>query len=357
MEDTILKPRKGRGAIANPVGRYEGYEREAFDDGWDWDEEPSPLATTLTEDASRTIIARNDSPDIGFDQSINPYRGCEHGCIYCFARPSHAYLGLSPGLDFESRLFYKPRAPELLEAALRARNYKPSVIVMGSNTDPYQPVEREQKLTRRILEVLLRFHHPVAIVTKSALVARDTDLLAEMAALNLARVAVSITTLDPKLARTLEPRAASPARRLATLRELSAAGIPTTVMAAPMIPGLNDPELDSILEAAAEAGAGAAGTTLIRLPLEIKDLFEDWLKTHVPGRAAHVMSLIRQCHAGKPYRSDWGTRMTGDGHYAVMLRARFERAAARLGLNGDRIPLRLDLFSPPPQAGTQLTFF
>ena len=347
--------RKGRGATINPTGRYEGHLRTAFNDGWIEEEELPPLATSLTVDSTRTIIARNDSPDIGFDRSINPYRGCEHGCIYCFARPTHAYLGLSPGLDFESRLFYKPEAARLLEKELRARNYQPQPIAIGTNTDPYQPVEREQELMRRILEVLQRFNHPVTIVTKSALVTRDIDILAPMAALGLARVAVSVTTLDPELARTLEPRASTPKRRLQALRELSDAGIPTTVMAAPMIPALNDHEMEHILEAAAQAGARHAGKTVIRLPLEVKPLFEDWLQTHAPGRAAHVMSLIRQCHGGQAYRADWGTRMTGDGPYADMLRLRFVRAVKRLGLNADRDRLRTDLFAPPPAIGDQMS--
>ncbi len=346
--------RKGRGAIGNRVGRYEGHEREAYDDGWDIEEELPAFATTLSADASRTIIAHNDSPDVGFDQSINPYRGCEHGCIYCFARPTHAYLGMSPGLDFETRLFYKPAAPELLDKALRAKSYRISPIAMGTNTDPYQPVEREQALTRRILQVLQRFNHPVTIVTKSALVTRDIDILAPMAALGLARVALSITTLDPALARTMEPRAASPRRRLEALRLLSDAGIPATVMSAPMIPALNDHELESILEAAAKAGAGRAGMTLVRLPLEVKPLFEEWLTAHAPGRAAHVMSLIRQCHGGQAYRADWGTRMTGDGPYADMMRVRFMAAIKRFGLTQLRDPLRTDLFAPPPAAGDQM---
>ncbi len=348
--------RKGRGTALNMTGRFEGHSRAAFDDGWGGDEELPPLATTLTADASRTIISRNDSPDIGFEQSINPYRGCEHGCVYCFARPTHAYLGLSPGLDFESRLFYKPEAPELLEKAFRAKSYRPSTIAIGSNTDPYQPVEREQGLTRRILEVMQRFHHPVTIVTKSALVTRDIDILAPMAALGLARVAVSVTTLNGTLARTLEPRAPAPRRRIAALRELASAGIPTVIMAAPMIPGLNDHEMEAILEAAAQAGAKFAGKVLIRLPLEVKPLFEEWLNVHAPGRAAHVMSLIRQCHGGQAYRSDWGTRMKGDGPYADMLRLRFLAAARRLGLNLRRDGLRTDLFAVPPGNSPQLSF-
>ena len=346
--------RKGRGALINEVGRYEPEQREAFHDEWDIEEDLPPLATTLTRDATRTIIARNDSPDIPFDRSINPYRGCEHGCIYCYARPTHAYLGLSPGLDFESRLLFKPDAPELLARELSARSYKPQPIALGTNTDPYQPVERTQHLTRRILEVLRDFNHPLTIVTKSALVTRDIDILAPMAALNLARVGISITTLDPALARSMEPRASSPARRLDAIRQLSAAGIPTMVMTAPMIPALNDHELESILERAAAAGATRAGMTVIRLPLEIKQLFEDWLAGHAPGRAAHVMSLIRQCHGGKAYRSDWGVRKTGDGPYAELIGMRFTKACKRLGLDGLRTDLDISRFAVPPQAGQQM---
>ena len=364
MQTTAEGLRRGRGATLNMTGRFEGHQREAFDDGWAIEQELvgedgclPPLQTTLTVDSSRTIIATNDSPDIGFDQSINPYRGCEHGCVYCFARPTHAYLGMSPGLDFETRLFYKPEAPALLEKALSARSYRPSVIAIGTNTDPYQPVEREQVLMRPILEVLSRFNHPVTIVTKSALVTRDIDILKPMADRGLARVAVSVTTLDSKLARSLEPRAAAPYRRLDALRELSAAGIPTIVMTAPMIPALNDHEMELILEEAAGRGVSYAAKTIIRLPLEVKPLFEAWLDTHVPARAAHVMSLIAQCHGGKPYRSDWGTRMTGDGPYADMLRLRFLAATKRLGLNRERAGLRTDLFAIPPKAGDQMALF
>jgi DNA repair photolyase len=283
LEQMPAEKIKGRGAVTNGTGRYEGYEKIRIHDGWDYEEDEAPLVTSLTEDTTRTIIATNDSPDIGFNQSINMYRGCEHGCIYCFARPTHAYLGLSPGLDFESRLFFKPRAAELLDKALRAKSYKVEPIALGTNTDPYQPVEREKQITRQILQVLARFNHPVTIVTKGALVTRDLDILAPMAARNLARVALSITTLDPALARAMEPRAASPARRLAAVRELVAAGVPVTVMAAPMIPALNDHELEAILAEAAAAGAKSAGTLLVRMPHEIKQLFEEWLRAHAPA--------------------------------------------------------------------------
>jgi DNA repair photolyase len=357
------RPRKGRGAIGNPVGRYEGHTRAVYDDGWssatgyEADDDLPPFTTTLTLDASKTIIATNDSPDIGFDQSINPYRGCEHGCIYCYARPTHAYLGLSPGLDFESRLFYKPSGPDLLEKALSAKNYQVSPIAMGTNTDPYQPVERAHEITRGILKVLQRFNHPVTIVTKAALVTRDIDILAPMAKLGLARVALSVTTLDPKLARTMEPRASSPGRRIGALRELAEAGIPTTVMTAPMIPALNDHELETILETAHAAGATSAGMTLVRLPLEVKPLFEEWLQAHAPGRAAHVMSLIRQCHGGKAYRAEWGVRRTGDGPYAAMMQSRFARKTAALGMNRGGRPMRTDLFKVPGRPGDQMALF
>ncbi len=358
--DAPLRPRKGRGAVGNATGRYETEVRVAFDDGWgSLDEEPLPLDTTYTRDSSRSIIAYNESPDIPFDRSINPYRGCEHGCTYCYARPTHAYLGLSPGLDFESRIFVKEDAAALLRAELGKPGYKCAMIALGANTDPYQPIERKLKITRSVLEVLREFRHPVGIVTKSALVARDIDMLAEMARDRLAMVAVSITTLDRALARKMEPRAATPERRLETIAALSAAGIPTMVMTAPMIPSLNDMELERLLEAAAERGAKGAGYTLLRVPLEIKDMFEEWLATHAPNKAKHVMSLLRDTHGGKPYLSQWGTRMRGIGPYADMLRARFERACQRLKLNERRELWRLDtsLFRPPPKAGDQLSLF
>jgi DNA repair photolyase len=346
---------KGRGAVTNVTGRFEGYEKIRIHDGWDYAEDEAPLVTSLIEDKTRTIIATNDSPDIGFNQSINMYRGCEHGCIYCFARPTHAYLGLSPGLDFESRLFFKPHAGALLEKALRAKSYTVQPIALGTNTDPDQPVEREKQITRQILQVLARFNHPVTIVTKSALVTRDLDILAPMAAKNLARVALSITTLDPALARSMEPRAASPARRLATVRELAAAGVPVTVMAAPMIPALNDQELEAILAEAAAAGAKSAGTLLVRMPHEIKQLFEEWLRAHAPGRADHVLSLMRQAHGGKLYNAEFGVRQRGTGPYAELLQLRFRKATARLGLNVERRPLDCGQFKVPPQVGDQLS--
>jgi len=353
-----LRPRKGRGAVGNATGRFESEVRVAFDDGWgSLDEEPLPLDTTYTRDSARSIIARNDSPDIPFDRSINPYRGCEHGCIYCFARPTHAYLGLSPGLDFESRIFVKEDAAALLRAELSKPGYRCETIALGANTDPYQPIERKLEITRRILEVLREFRHPVGVVTKSALVARDIDILAEMARDRLAVVSVSLTTLDRALARRMEPRAATPERRLETIAALSSAGIPVSVLTSPMIPALNDMEMERLLEAAAERGAKGAGYTLLRVPLEIKELFEDWLAAHAPNKAKHVMSLLRDTHGGKPYVSEWGTRMRGTGPYAEMLRVRFERACHRLKLNERRGLWRLDtsLFRPPPRPGDQLS--
>lgn len=345
----------GRGARTNTTGRYEPQVRVSFDDGWTrLDEEPAPIRTTVQEDATRTIIARNKSPDISFDQSINPYRGCEHGCVYCFARPTHAYLGLSPGVDFESRLFVKPDAANLLRAELRAPTYQPKVIAMGTNTDPYQPIERTRKVTRSILEVLAEFKNPTGIVTKSTLIQRDIDILAPMADKNLARAAVSITTLDRKLARAMEPRAATPERRLDTIRALTKAGIPTAVMTAPMIPALNDSELENILAAAADAGATQAGFVVLRLPLEIKDLFREWLDAHAPDKAKHVMSLVRQMRGGKDYDSEWGTRMRGKGPYARLIAQRFAIATRRLGLNKNHRPLDVSKFRRPPTIGDQL---
>jgi DNA repair photolyase len=350
---------KGRGAVSNRVSRYFREERARTTDGWDTpeDEDLPPLRTTVMRDATKTIIARNESPDIGFDRSINPYRGCEHGCIYCFARPTHAYLGLSPGLDFETKLLMKPDAPLLLEQELRKPGYAPAVIAMGTNTDPYQPIEREHRITRGILGVLRDFNHPVGIVTKSALIRRDIDILAPMAEKRLTHAFVSITTLDRDLARKMEPRAATPPRRLETIRALAAAGIPVGVMAAPMIPALNDHEMESILEAAAEAGASAAGYTALRLPLEIKDLFSEWLEAHVPGRAQHVLERVRDMRGGELYDSTWGKRMKGTGPYAALLKQRFAIARKRLGLerSGERWEFDLTLFKPPAQAGDQLT--
>jgi DNA repair photolyase len=352
-------PRKGRGAASNESGRFESEKRMPFDDGWGTaEDDPTPVATTLSVDATRTIIARNDSPDIGFDRSINPYRGCEHGCIYCYARPSHAYLGLSPGLDFETRIFYKPQAAALLAGELGKKGYVCRPIALGSNTDPYQPAERRLQITRQILEVLRHYRHPVTIVTKSALVQRDIDILSEMARERLAAVTVSLTTLDRALARRLEPRAATPERRIEAIAALAAAGIPTGVLTAPMIPALNDNELETLLERARAIGAVSAGYTLLRLPLELKTLFREWLETHVPEKASHVLALIAETHGGRLYDSAWSKRMTGSGPYAEMLRLRFERACRRLGFDRRGLePLDTTRFRPPPQANAQLSLF
>ena len=349
--------RRGRGAQSNASGRYEPLARIAFDDGWQSFEELPPFKTTVTIDTTRKIITRNDSPDVSFDRSINPYRGCEHGCIYCFARPTHAYLGLSPGLDFESKLFAKPDAAKLLARELSAPNYVPRTIAIGTNTDPYQPIEREHQIMRRILEVLDRFGHPVGIVTKSALILRDIDILSHMARRNLIKVALSVTTLDGKLARLMEPRAATPARRLEAMRGLTAAGIPTSVMVAPIIPALNDPEIERILDAAAAIGVREAGYVLLRLPLEVRDLFREWLMANFPDRYRHVFKLVRETRGGKDYDSSWGKRMTGGGPVAWMIGRRFELACERLGLNKARTTLSVEHFSPPRPQSTQLSLF
>jgi DNA repair photolyase len=353
-------PRKGRGAVSNATGRFEPEARVLTDDGWgSGDEDAPPLETFYLRDTAKSVITRNDSPDIGFDRSINPYRGCEHGCVYCFARPTHAYLGLSPGLDFESRIFVKEDAPELLRAELSKPSYRCQPIALGVNTDAYQPIERKRLLTRRILEVLWEFRHPVTVITKSTLVQRDIDILSAMARERLASAAVSITTLDRILARKMEPRAATPERRLETIEALAAAGIPTAVMAAPMIPALNDAELETILEAATARGACAAGYTMLRLPLELAPMFEEWLTAHYPGKAKHVMSLIRQSRGGKAYQSGFGTRMRGTGPYAELLRIRYEAAVHRLKLNQGRHSPRLDstLFRAPAKQSPQLSLF
>ena len=345
------KARKGRGATFNPAVRFERTTLDPFDDGWgtlaqEAADEPPP-ATEVLADRSRSIIARNQSPDIPFTQSINPYRGCEHGCIYCYARPSHAFLGLSPGLDFETRLFAKYDAAELLEAELARPGYRCSTISLGANTDPYQPVERRLGITRGVLQVLARCRHPVAIVTKSAAVLRDLDLLTPMARDGLARVFISITTLDPELARRMEPRAAAPHRRLEAVRALQEAGVPVGVMVAPIIPGLTDDAIEANLEAASAAGAGQAAYVLLRLPHEIKDLFESWLDTHEPLKAERILALIRQCRGGRINDSAFGRRMRGEGPYAQMIARRFEVALKRFGLGGERPSLRTDLFEPP----------
>jgi len=349
--------RRGRGAQTNVSGRYEPVAKVAFDDGWQSLEELPPFKTTVTIDSTCKIITRNDSPDISFDRSINPYRGCEHGCIYCFARPTHAYLGLSPGLDFEVKLFAKPDAPELLERELSAPRYQPRTIAIGTNTDPYQPIERTYQVMRRILEVLERAGHPVAIVTKSALILRDLDILSRMAERHLVKVALSVTTLDAKLARLMEPRAATPQRRLETLRQLAAAKVPTSVMVAPVIPAINDAEIERILDSAAAQGVSGAGYILLRLPLEVRDLFKEWLMANFPDRYRHVFKLIRETRGGKDYDAAWGKRMTGGGPYAWMIGRRFEVACERLGLNAHRTRLTTEHFVAPSNPSEQLSLF
>ena len=349
--------RRGRGTSSNASGRYEPLARVAFDDGWQILEQLPPFKTTVTIDATRKIITHNDSPDISFDRSINPYRGCEHGCVYCFARPTHAYLGLSPGLDFESKLFMKPNAPELLERELSAADYSPKSIAIGTNTDPYQPIERRYQIMRRILEVLDRAGHPVGIVTKSALVLRDLDILTRMAKRDLVKVAISVTTLDPKLARVMEPRAATPARRLGALRELVKAGVPASALVAPVIPAINDAEIERILEAIAETGVRHAGYVLLRLPLELKDLFREWLIENFPDRYRHVINLIRETRGGKDYDSSWGKRQTGSGPIAWMIGRRFEVACERLGFNSTSVKTTIEHFKPQRPSAEQLDLF
>ncbi|PFH11741.1 DNA repair photolyase [Collimonas sp. PA-H2] len=327
--------RKGRGATSNMQGRYETDQREDFDDGWDGEDEqlePPVVRTIVTEEQAKSILSRNASPDLPFGVSLNPYRGCEHGCIYCFARPTHSYLGLSPGLDFESRIFAKMNAPQLLLRELATPSYVPASIAIGVNTDAYQPCERELGLTRRILQVLHDCEHPLALITKSSLIERDIDLLAAMAAKNQAVAAVTITTLDPVIARTLEPRAAAPARRLRTIRTLAEAGIPVSVSIAPLIPFINEPDLERIIEAAAEAGAVCANYIVLRLPWEVNPLFQDWLNAHFPDRAKRVMNHIREMRGGADYNADFGTRMRGEGIWADLLRQRYKKATARCGL-------------------------
>ena len=346
--------RNGRGAETNRSGRFEPVAYEPTDDGWESLGELEALVTEVQEVPARRIITRNASPDIGFDRSINPYRGCEHGCIYCFARPTHAFLGLSPGLDFETKLFAKTNAAAVLERELADPNYRVATIAIGTNTDPYQPIERRYRIMRRILEVLSAANHPVGIVTKSALVLRDLDLLAPMAKRGLVKVALSVTTLDRKLARAMEPRTSTPDKRLDTVARLVEAGIPTSVMVAPVIPGLTDMEMERILERSAAAGARNAGYVLLRLPLEIGDLFTEWLRSNCPDRANRVLSLMRSTRGGKLYDAKWGERMVGEGPYAWMIGRRFEVAAERLGFNKQSVELRTDLFTPPVLPGQQL---
>lgn len=335
---------RGRSAGINPSGRFEPVTRHVFDDGWSSLEELPPFKTEVQVEKPRTIITRNESPDISFDRSINPYRGCEHGCVYCFARPTHSFMSLSPGLDFESKLFAKPDAARLLDKELSKDGYQPRTIAIGTNTDPYQPIEKQYRIMREILEVLEARGHPVGIVTKSALVTRDIDILSRMAERGLAKVALSVTTLDRMLARTMEPRASTPTKRLEAIRQLSDAGIPASVMVAPIIPGLTDQEMERILDSASAAGAREAGYVVLRLPLEVSPIFKDWLLRHYPDRYRHVMSLIRSMRDGKDYDSEWGKRMKGAGPYAWQIGRRFEITAKRLGLNAERRTLRTDQF-------------
>ena len=357
MSQTSIDKRvaiKGRGAVSNAGGRFESRRHETFDDGWDAPPDDSRPPTEVQIDASRGVLTFNESPDIPFDRSINPYRGCEHGCIYCFARPTHAYLGLSPGLDFETRLFSKPDAARLLEQALRKPGYDCQPIALGVNTDAYQPVERKLEITRALLEVMRRYRHPVSIITKSALVERDLDILRDLAADRLVSVYLSITTLDGELARKLEPRAAAPHRRLQTIRRLADAGIPVSALVAPVIPVLTDPELDSILAAVSDAGAQSAGYILLRLPLEVSPLFREWLLTHYPLKAEHVMTRVRDTRGGKDYDSRFGVRLKGTGAFADAIAQRFALACRRLGLNPREDSLDCSRFRVPVQSGDQL---
>ncbi|MBA4799324.1 MAG: PA0069 family radical SAM protein [Rhizobiales bacterium] len=347
--------RRGRAAGINPAGRFESQERVAFDDGWQTLEDMPPFRTEVQVEKPRSVITRNESPDIPFDRSINPYRGCEHGCIYCFARPTHSYMGLSAGLDFEAKLFAKPDAPRLLERELSKPGYKVKPIAIGTNTDPYQPIEREWRIMRQILEILDKANHPVVIVTKSALILRDIDILKSMAERGLVKVGISVTTLDRKLARTMEPRASTPAKRLEAIKALSEAGIPVAVMMAPVIPALNDHEIERILDSGKAAGASEASYVLLRLPLEVSPLFRDWLLQNYPDRYRHVMSLVRSMRDGKDYDAEFGKRMKGAGPYAWQISRRFEMATKRLGLMRRSLHLREDLFVSPNSDGVQLS--
>ena len=350
---------KGRGALSNPPVRFESTVVEKTDDGWYQEDEEgiTSLPQTVLPDRAKSVITTNNSPDVGFDQSINPYRGCSHGCVYCFARPTHAYLGLSPGLDFETKLFYKDNAVQLLRAELSARNYVCKTIALGINTDGWQPLEKEMEVTRSVLAVLAETRHPISIVTKSALIVRDLDLLQDMARDRLVSVMFSITTLDNDIKRALEPRTAGPQARLKALEQLAAAGVPVGVMVAPVIPSLTDHEMEHILEAAKNAGATRAGYTLLRLPHEVKDLFREWLAEHYPDRAQHVMSIINQSRGGKDYQAQFGTRMVGTGVFAELLRKRFQVAKRKLGLDApdERFELRTDLFRPPAVNQAQMS--
>jgi DNA repair photolyase len=350
---------KGRGSLTNPAGRFERQVVEETHDGWYEEEQPRTIATTVTPDHAKHVLTKNGSPDVGFDYSINPYRGCEHGCIYCYARPSHAYMGLSAGIDFETRLFYKENAGKVLEQELAKPGYVPKTIMLGANTDPYQPVERDLRVTRSVLEVLARARHPVSIISKSAMVLRDLDLLTDLSKDGLVTVTISITTLSVETKRILEPRTASPQARLRALRELNAAGVPSGVMVAPVIPAITDHEMESILEAAAAAGARWAGYVLLRLPYEVKDLFRDWLTEHFPNRAAHVMALINAMRGGRDNDPDFGSRMRGTGPIAELIRNRFNLACKRLDLNNQKRDIQppTNLFRPPLVENAQMRLF
>ncbi|MEC3863000.1 PA0069 family radical SAM protein [Mesobacterium sp. TK19101] len=349
--------RPGRGAGSNDSGRFERLSRADFDDGWDLPEDRGVLRTVVSDEVPRSAITYNTSPDLPFDRSLNPYRGCEHGCIYCFARPSHAYLGLSPGLDFETRLIARPGIADVLARELRAKRYRVAPLSIGTNTDPYQPCERDRGLLRDVLVVLAAFRHPVAIVTKGTLIERDIDLLAPLAGQGLVRVGISVTTLDRDLSRRMEPRVPAPARRLQTIRRLTQAGIPVRLMVSPVVPALTDPELESILHAGAEAGASAASWVMLRLPREVAPLWRAWLEEHYPDRAARVMARVREMHGGRDYDPRWGHRMRGEGPYAQVISQRFKLAARRLELDRPQTDLRCDLFRVPPRAGGQLSLF
>ncbi|KQI73223.1 DNA repair photolyase [Loktanella sp. 5RATIMAR09] len=347
----------GRAARSNPDNRFDRLRAEAVDDGWTPEQDLPVLRTEITDEIARSVITRNTSPDLSFDRSINPYRGCEHGCIYCFARPSHAFLGLSPGLDFETRLIARPNAADQLRKELSNPRYVPKIIAVGTNTDPYQPIEKSREIMRAVLQVLAEFNHPVGIVTKGTLIERDRDILAPMAAKGLIRVGISITTLDPETSRAMEPRVPSPAARLRTIRRLTDAGIPVRVMVSPVVPALTDHELEAILEAAKEAGAVAASSIVLRLPREVATLFRDWLTIHYPDRAARIMGRVRELHGGRDYDPDFGKRMVGQGPWAAMMQQRFKLAARKLGLDRSLPPLRTDLFARPAQTGDQLSLF
>jgi DNA repair photolyase len=349
--------RPGRAAGSNATNRFEALTRVALHDGWDLADDLPLLRTEVTEERPRRVITANDSPDVGFERSVNPYRGCEHGCIYCFARASHAYLGLSPGLDFETRLIARPDAPRLLARELGARGYVPKVIAIGTNTDPYQPIERERRIVRGLLEVLLAHRHPVSIVTKGTLIERDLDVLAEMAGLGLVAVGITVTTLDPQVSRAMEPRVPAPARRLQAIRRLAEAGVPVRVFASPVVPALTDHELEGILAAGRDAGATGASAIVLRLPREVAGLFRDWLEERFPDRAARVMGRVRELHGGRDYDPEWGRRMTGQGEWARLLKARFDLAVRRLGLDAPRPELRTDLFRAPRRPEAQLSLF